>query len=31
MQIVRGTGADRRHIQRIIRTLEKAGDLNFAA
>lgn len=25
MQIVRGTGADRRHVQRIVRAAEKAG------
>lgn len=31
MQIVRATGADRRHVQRIIRAAEKAGQLNFAA
>lgn len=31
MQIVRGTGSDRRHVQRIIRAAEKAGALNFAA
>lgn len=31
MQIVRATGAERRHVQRIIRAAEKAGELNFAA
>lgn len=31
MQIVRATGAERRHVQRIIRAAEKSGDLNFAA
>jgi len=25
MQVVRGTGADRRHVQRIMRAVEKAG------
>lgn len=31
MQIVRATGADRRHVQRIIRAAEKAGAMNFTA
>lgn len=30
-QIARATGADRRHVQRIMRAAEKAGVVNFAA
>ena len=31
MQIVRATGADRRHVQRMVRALEKSTGLIFAA
>lgn len=31
MQIVRATGSDRRHVQRIMRALEKSREMNFAA
>lgn len=31
MQIVRATGADRRHVQRMVRALEKSQGLIFAA
>lgn len=31
MQIVRATGSDRRHVQRIMRAAEKCGALNFTA
>lgn len=31
MQIVRATGAERRHVQRIIRAAEKSGITIFAA
>jgi hypothetical protein len=31
MQIVRATGAERRHVQRIVRAAENAGHMNFAA
>lgn len=29
MQIVRATGSDRRHVQRIIRAVEKTGKADF--
>jgi DNA-binding IclR family transcriptional regulator len=31
MQIVRGTGADRRHVQRMMRAAEKSHGMIFAA